>query len=283
MSAPASNAELARRAKLLGSVAPFDRLREDELGLLAEVVEVQKYEPGAVMHHGAGSRPRVVVVVAGSVVTASGSIGAIAGLVSVFDSEAAEPIRAHPQFGAETLSIPRQTFFTVARECPKLIRGLLELGMAEIAQASWTGAEPGAACEVVYLDASRAQGVRALGHSSAGDVIGVFHGEVVDEVAQHTLQVGPNQHLLGTKVVGYLSHACQPNSRLRMASRTWIALTEIHPGDVVTIDYTETEDRLFRQFACACGADTCRRWIHGRREAANREGLAHLAAHGDVP
>ena len=46
---------------------------------------------------------------------------------------------------------------------------------------------------------------------------------------------------------------------------------------LLTIDYAETEDVLYRQFACHCGASVCRHWITGRHEAPNAEGRAYLA------
>jgi hypothetical protein len=37
--------------------------------------------------------------------------------------------------------------------------------------------------------------------------------------------------------------------------------------DYLTMDYAQTEDVLYRQFPCSCGAENCRGWITGRKEA----------------
>jgi SET domain-containing protein len=44
------------------------------------------------------------------------------------------------------------------------------------------------------------------------------------------------------------------------------AMKDILPGQALTMDYASTEDYLFKQFPCLCGAPNCRKWITGRRE-----------------
>ena len=56
---------------------------------------------------------------------------------------------------------------------------------------------------------------------------------------------------------------------------------KVRAGGLLTIDYAATEDVLYRQFACGCGAAACRRWITGRAEAANAEGREYLAGLDD--
>jgi hypothetical protein len=120
-------------------------------------------------------------------------------------------------------------------------------------------------------------GVRTLIPRGRGEVIHRFTGVVTPELKQHTLQVSPGLHISETKVIGFLSHSCEPDCRLDMARSEMLALRDIRAGDLLTIDYAETEDVLFRQFACHCGAKTCRHWITGRLEAPNAEGQAYLA------
>ena len=137
------------------------------------------------------------------------------------------------------------------------------------------------ALEVVRLDDHRGLGVRARGGFAAGSVIHRFAGIVSETICQHSLQIDALRHIGGTRYIGYLSHGCEPNSRLDMIGFTLVALRDIAPGDVVTVDYAQTEDRLHRQFPCSCGAATCRSWITGRREQPDAEGLAWLAACDD--
>lgn len=121
-------------------------------------------------------------------------------------------------------------------------------------------------------------GVRTLTGHRAGEVIDRFAGMVVPHIVQHSLQLTEDSHISQTRFVGFLAHGCAPNSRLDMEQRELIAQEDIPPGDWLTIDYAATEDRLFRQFACVCGAPGCRRWITGRKERPDSEGLAHLQA-----
>ena len=53
-----------------------------------------------------------------------------------------------------------------------------------------------------------------------------------------------------------------------------VALKDIAANTFLYMDYAETEDVLFRQFPCSCGADCCRGWIIGRKEMINGEIMA---------
>lgn len=109
------------------------------------------------------------------------------------------------------------------------------------------------------------------------EIIDHFSGEVGPVLCQHSLQVRPGLHISGTRFVGYLSHGCAPNCRLDMEHFNLVALHDIGPGKLLTVDYTATEDVLFHQFACSCEAPDCRRWICGRIETVNVEGRRLLA------
>jgi len=136
---------------------------------------------------------------------------------------------------------------------------------------------PDEALEVCDTDSEYGLGVRTLIARRKGEVIHRFTGVITPELKQHTLQVSPGLHISETKVIGFLSHSCAPDCRLDMEKCELVALRDIRAGDLLTIDYAETEDVLYRQFACHCGAAACRRWITGRSEGANAEGQAHLA------
>lgn len=140
------------------------------------------------------------------------------------------------------------------------------------------GVQPDASLEVCDTDSEYGLGVRTLTPRRKGEVIHHFTGVLTPELRQHSLQVGPGLHIAETAVIGFLSHSCEPDCRLDMARSELVALRDIRPGDLLTIDYAETEDVLYRQFACHCGAAACRRWITGRTEQPNAEGRAHLAS-----
>lgn len=122
-------------------------------------------------------------------------------------------------------------------------------------------------------------GVELLKAVTLGTVLDIFAGDISAQITQHSLQVSPGRHISGTRFVGYLSHGCEPNCRLDMDSFELVALRNIDAGELLTIDYAATEDRLHVQFPCHCGAKSCRNWIAGRLEGANAEGLGYLAAH----
>ena len=117
---------------------------------------------------------------------------------------------------------------------------------------------------VLDVDAQRGQGVVVLRAFRAGDVLFRMNGVLRDEVTQYTLQLGPDEHLDDPYFAGKVLHSCDPNSRLDVATRYFLAVKEISPGDLLTMDYDETEHELFQSFECACGAADCRGVIAGQ-------------------
>ena len=118
--------------------------------------------------------------------------------------------------------------------------------------------------EVARIDAERGEGVIALRGFSAGEPLFRMNGIPKREMTLHTLQMGPGRHLHDPWVAGKVLHCCEPNSRLDVKTRMFVAVREIAPGDLLTMDYDETEDYLFRSFDCRCGATHCRGHIGGR-------------------
>ena len=139
------------------------------------------------------------------------------------------------------------------------------------------GAQPDGSLEVCDTDSEYGLGVRTLVARRKDEVIHHFTGVLTPELLQHSLQVSPGLHISQTQIIGFLSHSCAPDCRLDMDGSELVALRDIRPGDLLTIDYAETEDVLYRQFVCHCGAPACRHWITGRHETPNAEGRAHLA------
>lgn len=117
---------------------------------------------------------------------------------------------------------------------------------------------------VIFKDDSTGLGVVTYRSFKKGDVIAKMAGEVVEDIRQHTLQISPTEHLFDPHFSGYFLHSCAPNISLNMKTMTVTALTDIPEGAYLYMDYAETEDHLFKQFPCSCGADTCRGWIGGR-------------------
>jgi len=120
---------------------------------------------------------------------------------------------------------------------------------------------------VVNKDHENGQGVITHRSFEPGDLLAKVAGEIVSDIRQHTLQVSRRRHMYDPYFTGYLLHSCDPNVSLDMRRKTLTALKPIQAGSFLFMDYAETEDTLFRQFACCCGSDKCRGWISGRKEA----------------
>ncbi len=124
-----ADAELAGRLKALRRVAPFDRLGTQEIGRLVEMTVLKRHAPGVRVHAGEAPLPRLMVVVAGVLRAADGgAAGPVCGLASMFTEAPVGPLFADPAVGAEVIEINKYTFFTLAHECPEVVRGFLELG-----------------------------------------------------------------------------------------------------------------------------------------------------------
>ena len=102
-------------------------------------------------------------------------------------------------------------------------------------------------------------------------------GYALSERRQHTLQLSSRIHLYDCWFCGLFSHSCKPNVFLDLHYLEVWTLHEIRAGAPLTIDYANTEEVLFRQFACRCGELNCRAWITGRNEPLNAEGQAFMA------
>jgi signal-transduction protein with cAMP-binding, CBS, and nucleotidyltransferase domain len=132
MSAPLALAyapSLIEKLFALRQVQPFDRLPPDELALLAEVARPRSYAPGEMIHPGEAPLTRLLVVVSGRAVDGVGeATGPILGMASLIKDLPAPRVLADPGAGVRMLDISKRHFFTLARECPEFVLGLIELG-----------------------------------------------------------------------------------------------------------------------------------------------------------
>lgn len=121
---------------------------------------------------------------------------------------------------------------------------------------------------VTYKNNTAGFGVLCLRAFKQGDIMAAIDGERVSDIRQHTLQITPDLHLLDRYFSGFFLHSCSPNISLDMNSMTVTALKNIKPNSYLYMDYAQTEDLLYKQFACSCGSGRCRSWITGRQEIA---------------
>ncbi|NUU37012.1 SET domain-containing protein-lysine N-methyltransferase [Pseudomonas sp. C2B4] len=101
-------------------------------------------------------------------------------------------------------------------------------------------------------------------------------GHLLPYRGQHTRQLAPGVHVYDPRFCGLLQHSCNPNVYLELIDLWLWALQDIQTGDSLTMDYTVSEDKLLRQFACRCGAHNCRGWITGYDEQPNADGQRFL-------
>ncbi|MCW8899993.1 MAG: SET domain-containing protein-lysine N-methyltransferase [Gammaproteobacteria bacterium] len=120
--------------------------------------------------------------------------------------------------------------------------------------------------KVIHKDDKSGSGVICFRSFKQGEVIAHMTGEVINEIRQHTLQISSDRHLYDPHFSGYFLHSCAPNISLDMENMTVTALKAIPKNSYLYMDYAETEDILFKQFPCSCGASECRGWITGKKE-----------------
>jgi hypothetical protein len=131
--------------------------------------------------------------------------------------------------------------------------------------------------QIVQGTGGTTAGVKARVAFDSRTRIARISGYAVSEQRPHTLQLSPRIHLYDAWFCGRLQHSCNPNVFL---DTTYLELWTVQPiaaGTPLTVDYANTEDSLFRQFACHCGELNCRGWITGSKEPLNAEGQAFMA------
>lgn len=129
MTLPAFEPTLVQKLFALRAVRPFDRLEANEAVLIARVARPRAYAPGAAVHPGGLPLTRLLVVTGGALRDGlGGAVGPIVGVRSLLHDAASPPLTADPDAGAQLLEISRRHFYTLARECPAFVIGLIELG-----------------------------------------------------------------------------------------------------------------------------------------------------------
>ncbi|HVW21579.1 MAG TPA: hypothetical protein VHC86_10215 [Opitutaceae bacterium] len=129
MTPPPADLTLVQKLFALRTVRPFDRLEPNEAVLIARVARAHAYPPGAAIHPGGAPLGKLLVVAEGTVRDGIGSaVGPILGVRSLLHDAVSPPLTADPEAGARVLEISKRHFYTLARECPAFVIGLIELG-----------------------------------------------------------------------------------------------------------------------------------------------------------
>lgn len=116
---------------------------------------------------------------------------------------------------------------------------------------------------ITKIDNNVGEGLRCLGEFFPGQIVFAFTGYLISEITQFTLQVRPGVHLHDPFVMGKVLHSCDPNTDCDMERQIFVARKKINFGDMITMDYDQTEEVLYKPFYCSCKADNCRGFIQG--------------------
>ncbi len=129
-------------------------------------------------------------------------------------------------------------------------------------------------CEVQNRDVTGGRAVYARDIIEPGELIGVWSGRIIsaealdelpEEIRRHTVQVEEGLYLAsfsGNEPPDFINHSCEPNAGLD-GQIALVALTRIHPGEEVTIDYAMCDGSPYDEFECACGSVICRGRVTG--------------------
>jgi len=137
--------------------------------------------------------------------------------------------------------------------------------------------------KVITVNEVVGSGVISYRGFRAGEFVAKLAGDIIHDVQQHTLQIDDGMHLLDLYFSGYFLHSCTPNVSLDMKGLTVTAIRKISSGDLLLMDYQETEKVLFKQFPCGCGTKKCRGWITGYSDPVNHNDFSYQEFIGKRP
>tara|TARA_B100000131_G_scaffold99006_1_gene96096 strand:+ start:762 stop:1190 length:429 start_codon:yes stop_codon:yes gene_type:complete len=90
------------------------------------------------------------------------------------------------------------------------------------------------------------------------ELVFVFSGQLLTKRTLRSLQISDNLHIHDPYFMGYIAHSCDPNCTVNIETLSFISRKDISKGDIISMDYKETETNLFRSFTCSCGSTNCR-------------------------
>ncbi|CAM9407451.1 unnamed protein product [Ectocarpus fasciculatus] len=95
-------------------------------------------------------------------------------------------------------------------------------------------------------------------------------GLVTGVKTRHSVQVSKERHLEAGGNLVLMNHSCEPNCQLEVvdtAEQPYLHVTvrapQIHPNELLTIDYNAMEIDMTCPFDCQCGAAKCKGWVSG--------------------
>ena len=91
-----------------------------------------------------------------------------------------------------------------------------------------------------------------------GELVFIFSGQLLNKITLRSLKITDNLHIHDPYFMGYIAHSCDPNCSVEIDTLSFYCRKDISSGDIVTMDYKETESTLFRSFNCSCGSKNCK-------------------------
>jgi len=101
------------------------------------------------------------------------------------------------------------------------------------------------------------EGVMAKIAFDPEDIVFRFTGFYTENITLFSLEVKPLSYIHDPYFMGKVLHRCEPNCSVNMKRREFKAVKPIKAGDWITMDYEQTESKLFRPFYCVCGKPEC--------------------------
>lgn len=119
----------------------------------------------------------------------------------------------------------------------------------------------------------RGEGLFAVAPIAAGEAVVEWTGRVMAlaqwqraprRVRENSVQIGEDAYLVPDELASgdHVNHSCEPNAGLR-GDRTVVAMRDIAPGEEITYDYATSDGSAYDEFACRCGAASCRGRVSG--------------------
>lgn len=101
---------------------PFDRLRSDELAVIADISREISWRPGEIIATPEDELRHLLIIREGAVMMAGQRLPPVIGAATLlFEQGLPAPLLADPVQGAAGLAIARGHFFTIINECPGLL------------------------------------------------------------------------------------------------------------------------------------------------------------------
>ncbi len=134
---------------------------------------------------------------------------------------------------------------------------------------SWLS--PLAACRPA---GAKGMGIFALADIPAGTTVAGFGGNVVDraeldaqpeEIRTHALQIDDDLFIAGELPfddADFVNHSCDPNCGI-VGSILLVTMRDVAAGEELCFDYAMTDTDDYDEFACSCGAASCRGTVTG--------------------